>query len=956
MRKFIPTILILSTLAGVFAPISPYLGKGSVSIKVNETKAETFKTGEFDYTDPYAEINAGQDCNFGFGALATCLEYIFYYVPYYLGTQALFWSAKLFDAFAAITLSSKIYSESDFIRQGWQITRDFSNVFFLLILLYIALSLILGLEIGHANPKKMLASVILVAIFINFSLFFTQVIIDTSNVLALVFYNQIQVTSEKNSAKFEYSNKKQKSVSDASNALGVEVKPISEAIVQAFTPQFLYSKTFYQNITVQVEKEYSFTKLGAGLLAGALVPVAGWATIAVGGIVGGVSDAYTYFSRPAEKVNPLIFIPLLLIIGSMLFVAAYAFFVSALSFVGRIIELWIAMIFAPFAFVSTIIPATEHLPNFGWKDWLQRLFSAAFAAPIFFFFLLLITLMTHTTIAGPDFFKNASSYTVLFALLIPFLIIIVLLLKATKYVKSASGELGAMFANAGVGLAKLIGGFALGTAAGYVALGGRATVGAVSNRLRTQNRLDLAGGVVTENLRKELANKRDWRGRKFDKFLTMDEKDMVKDKDFLGLSKDARRDIGKLDKLATMSFDARHTALGNKLSSATGMNLGSFEWMGTASTQTYGGFDGAVARDAGKARKLAERLSYNHDRVSNLKNFIDDRDDQINLIERELKDLREDQRTLNRPNSGATQQEIDDLKDKIKSKQQQVEALKSNDRRVFYGAWKQEDVGNDCYDPTLGQPELLANGNRNPAAHRVIRADEVGKLKDPAIGITQADVTSGYTFADGQKATAADIGKKVKNEFLGLNGLKNQVEVIEKSRMRGMYHQMMLNTGYAVHGEKWGRFGDIRENGHIDLKHEGVKQYKNILRESLGYAIAGAGAGMMLGPAGLAGLALSGKMAATLGGIKFGLDGLREAVGNLDHHITDITGRTRQSETAMLAANMSHQIHEIHHKVMYHPPASDFFAIFKSAGGGGGHGGGGGGHGGGGHGGGHGGH
>lgn len=956
MRKFIPTILILSTLAGVFAPISPYLGKGSVSIKVTETKAETFKTGEFDYTDPYAEINAGQDCNFGFGALATCLEYIFYYVPYYLGTQALFWSAKLFDAFAAITLSSKIYSESDFIRQGWQITRDFSNVFFLLILLYIALSLILGLEIGHANPKKMLASVILVAIFINFSLFFTQVIIDTSNVLALVFYNQIQVTSEKNSVKFEYSNKKQKSVSDASNALGVEVKPISEAIVQAFTPQFLYSKTFYQNITVQVEKEYSFTKLGAGLLAGALVPVAGWATIAVGGIVGGVSDAYTYFSRPAEKVNPLIFIPLLLIIGSMLFVAAYAFFVSALSFVGRIIELWIAMIFAPFAFVSTIIPATEHLPNFGWKDWLQRLFSAAFAAPIFFFFLLLITLMTHTTIAGPDFFKNASSYTVLFALLIPFLIIIVLLLKATKYVKSASGELGAMFANAGVGLAKLIGGFALGTAAGYVALGGRATVGAVSNRLRTQNRLDLAGGVVTENLRKELANKRDWRGRKFDKFLTMDEKDMVKDKDFLGLSKDARRDIGKLDKLATMSFDARHTALGNKLSSATGMNLGSFEWMGTASTQTYGGFDGAVARDAGKARKLAERLSYNHDRVSNLKNFIDDRDDQINLIERELKDLREDQRTLNRPNSGATQQEIDDLKDKIKSKQQQVEALKSNDRRVFYGAWKQEDVGNDCYDPTLGQPELLANGNRNPAAHRVIRADEVGKLKDPAIGITQADVTSGYTFADGQKATAADIGKKVKNEFLGLNGLKNQVEVIEKSRMRGMYHQMMLNTGYAVHGEKWGRFGDIRENGHIDLKHEGVKQYKNILRESLGYAIAGAGAGMMLGPAGLAGLALSGKMAATLGGIKFGLDGLREAVGNLDHHITDITGRTRQSETAMLAANMSHQIHEIHHKVMYHPPASDFFAIFKSAGGGGGHGGGGGGHGGGGHGGGHGGH
>ena len=75
------------------------------------------------------------------------------------------------------------------ITKSWETLRDLSNIFFIFGLLTIAISTIIGLQ-GYGY-KKLLVRLIIVALLINFSLFFTKFVIDTSNVFTLQFYNGI---------------------------------------------------------------------------------------------------------------------------------------------------------------------------------------------------------------------------------------------------------------------------------------------------------------------------------------------------------------------------------------------------------------------------------------------------------------------------------------------------------------------------------------------------------------------------------------------------------------------------------------------------------------------------------------------------------------------------------------------------------------------------------------------
>jgi len=73
------------------------------------------------------------------------------------------------------------------IQLGWQVMRDFANLFFIFIILWIAIKTIL--QLGNHDTKKLLVNVIVVALLINFSGFITRVVIDFGNVLAVGFYN-----------------------------------------------------------------------------------------------------------------------------------------------------------------------------------------------------------------------------------------------------------------------------------------------------------------------------------------------------------------------------------------------------------------------------------------------------------------------------------------------------------------------------------------------------------------------------------------------------------------------------------------------------------------------------------------------------------------------------------------------------------------------------------------------
>lgn len=78
---------------------------------------------------------------------------------------------------------------SNTVQMGWGITRDFANMFFILILLAIALDYILmGVSFG---VKKALPTFIAVALLINFSLPIAGVFIDFSNIFTSFFLDQI---------------------------------------------------------------------------------------------------------------------------------------------------------------------------------------------------------------------------------------------------------------------------------------------------------------------------------------------------------------------------------------------------------------------------------------------------------------------------------------------------------------------------------------------------------------------------------------------------------------------------------------------------------------------------------------------------------------------------------------------------------------------------------------------
>ncbi len=123
-----------------------------------------------------------------FATLKNCLGALFYYVLYEPAAALARLAAHFLDFFVYYATNSDSY-RSEFVLKAWGVVRDVSNMFFIVALMVLAIRMIL--DIDKAHVKKTLSVIILVALVINFSLFITRVVIDASNILAKVFYNNI---------------------------------------------------------------------------------------------------------------------------------------------------------------------------------------------------------------------------------------------------------------------------------------------------------------------------------------------------------------------------------------------------------------------------------------------------------------------------------------------------------------------------------------------------------------------------------------------------------------------------------------------------------------------------------------------------------------------------------------------------------------------------------------------
>jgi len=81
----------------------------------------------------------------------------------------------------------------DFINIAWTFFRDIANILFIFLILVVAIKTIIGGSL--TGQKKALSRIIIIALLINFSLFFTKLVIDVSNIATVGIYNSFVTDS-----------------------------------------------------------------------------------------------------------------------------------------------------------------------------------------------------------------------------------------------------------------------------------------------------------------------------------------------------------------------------------------------------------------------------------------------------------------------------------------------------------------------------------------------------------------------------------------------------------------------------------------------------------------------------------------------------------------------------------------------------------------------------------------
>ncbi len=355
------------------------------------------------------------------GTIMGCVAQGLYYL-FFRTTSFIFgFAGRILDFSLFYSISDSSY-RSTFVVEGWGIIRDFCNMFFIFILLYVAIGTILNLH--SVKTKEMIINVVIIGLLMNFSLFATQVIIDASNILTRVFYNTQTIITGKDSGGI---------IKSELGKFG-EIQ-LSGAIVAKVDPQRLITRANEINSIPQkgvgVETK---TSLGIG--------------------------SFILVVFLATAVN---------IVGIIAFISC------AIIFITRVIGLWLAMILVPIAFFSYTVPTLSNIKMVGWTHWWPDTLKLAFLAPVFAFFMYIIVGFMDKGLGIVDilFTKDLSGMNLFIAIVVPFIFIMVLLMKAKSIANDMSGEIGQSITN-GI---KTVGGIALGAAAGGVALAGRSIIG-----------------------------------------------------------------------------------------------------------------------------------------------------------------------------------------------------------------------------------------------------------------------------------------------------------------------------------------------------------------------------------------------------------------------------------------------------------------------------------------------
>ncbi|MEI6864001.1 MAG: hypothetical protein WCK46_01335 [Candidatus Adlerbacteria bacterium] len=394
-------------------------------------------------TTVHAQQGQGADPNAKFcDTTSTCLTSVVYLFTVYWTSGLVYVGSYVFNFGLQLGLNSSSYA-LDFLSQGWAVVRDIANLAFVFILIYIAYTIIVQAE--TSGTMKTLAMVIVMALLINFSFFLTRIVIDTGNILAIQFYNAIDVRDPQNP----------RLAATIASPLGGNnnpvIKDMSAGIMNAVQIQNLLGTESFKNFTDQAQNF-------SGFLANVGLQILLYTTVAI------------FFA-----------------------LIAFIFFSVGINFLIRIVTLWFVIIFAPLAFAARSLPQVKYAKKY-YDLWQQHLVESAFYPAIFLFMFFIITLflkeLAGSTGLIPEVFKAAQGtrgYQALFIIMgnvgIRVGLLIVMMFYALKFSDSFSSQ--------GSAAVKNIGGWAGSKAAqigaGTSAWAARNTAGRAANALSRTN-------------------------------------------------------------------------------------------------------------------------------------------------------------------------------------------------------------------------------------------------------------------------------------------------------------------------------------------------------------------------------------------------------------------------------------------------------------------------------------
>ena len=283
------------------------------------------------------------------------------------------------------------------VENAWAVIRDVMNLLFIFSLIYIGFQTILD----FGNPRQLLPKLIIAALLVNFSLFFTKFVVDVSNVAAVEIYTVIGIIDPANVGS---ANPDPGKIENDLVNIGV-----SGAFMQKMSLKDLISPQNNQSNNANL----SYSKK--------------------------LQAACTEKDDDATDCDVTI---LVYFLASIIFflIAAYAFAIGAYMLLWRFVTLIILMIFSPFMFIGMIFPKAQKYQTRWWNTFL----SAAFFAPAYFLMLYVgLSISTKINIFTPGkngmFDAVAGSYAAV-DLILNFIIVCAFLLMAVTVGKEMSSQ------------------------------------------------------------------------------------------------------------------------------------------------------------------------------------------------------------------------------------------------------------------------------------------------------------------------------------------------------------------------------------------------------------------------------------------------------------------------------------------------------------------------------------